>query len=329
MTLEEAQYNAQQYYNYSRSLPEGLEKQNAYATFMYWQQEVNKLTPYQVPSQYMHPQQGTPAYAPVRKKLPALLTSAIIFILISGGISVLSVAAKEIYKTSGEWANGQTPTHTPAIPTTIEPTLPSTVSPNPTVESDNIAPLPPAATASGTEDAWRAGTTTSSVPDGVDQAQPSEFMAGYPTPESWLQQVPTASTVNIVMTPDTGYNCGWKPENVSGGCYNPKYGKTLFLWWQADAEPEYKEFVLAHELSHYYQWEYEFDLMQSASSQGFNSSEAWILAVETDATCRVLSWGGYDEAIADRSSSPCSIDNWQEQWLNEQALALGIVVENY
>ena len=87
--------------------------------------------------------------------------------------------------------------------------------------------------------------------------------------------------------------------------------------------------MLAHELSHMLQWWHEFDLLQSAVDSGLAEDEEWQHAVETDATCRVLSWGGYSETAADRTSSPCDTDDWSPAWLAERAAALGVVVRDY
>lgn len=189
----------------------------------------------------------------------------------------------------------------------------------------------------GTEERWRAGEYAQTLPDPVPGEAPGTgFLPAYPDPTDWVVALdPANEGLRVVVTDDPGLNCGmtWVEWNDArdgaAGCFDPSYPRTIFLWWSDAADPATKEFVAAHELSHLIQWWHQFDVMQSATDAGLGADERWTTAVETDATCRVLSWGGYSQEAADRSSSPCTADDWSPSWLAEQADALGVTVVDY
>ncbi|WP_435738798.1 hypothetical protein V5D56_09665 [Cellulosimicrobium sp. PMB13] len=209
--------------------------------------------------------------------------------------------------------------------------------PPPTVWED---PTPDAAPSeSGTEARWRAGDYAQELPDPVPGGTSSvpAFLPDHPDPTEWVTALnPANEGVEVVFTDDPTYNCGmvhveehdaW--ANGVAGCFHPSYPWTLFVWWAEGADPATKEFLLAHELSHMIQWWHDFDVVQSAVDSGFAEDEEWQRAVETDASCRVLSWGGYSRDAADRSSSPCDTDEWSEGWLAERAADRGVVLRDY
>ncbi|MGN6240578.1 MAG: hypothetical protein ACTHNI_12665 [Cellulosimicrobium cellulans] len=208
--------------------------------------------------------------------------------------------------------------------------------PPPTVWED---PSPDAtASAAGTEAAWKAGEYAEPLPDPVPGAtQTTPFLPDHPDPTAWLLALnPANAGVQVVFTDDPTLNCGM--EHVaehdayatgSAGCFQPAHPTVLFVWWGEDSDPATKQVLLAHELSHMLQWWHEFDLLQSAVDSGFAEDEEWTHALETDATCRVLSWGGYSEAAADRTSSPCDTDDWSPTWLADRAIDLGVVLRDY
>ncbi|QJW37532.1 hypothetical protein [Cellulosimicrobium protaetiae] len=208
--------------------------------------------------------------------------------------------------------------------------------PPPTVWED---PSPDATTsASGTEAAWKAGDYAEPLPDPVPgSAQTSPFLPDHPDPTAWLLALnPANEGVQVVFTDDPELNCGMKHvaehdayATGSAGCFQPAHPTVLFVWWGEDADPATNQVLLAHELSHMLQWWHEFDLLQSAVDSGLAEDEEWQHALETDATCRVLSWGGYSEAAADRMSSPCDTDDWSPTWLAERATDLGVVLRDY
>ncbi|MFJ4231883.1 hypothetical protein [Cellulosimicrobium cellulans] len=208
--------------------------------------------------------------------------------------------------------------------------------PPPTVWED---PSPDAtASATGMEAAWKAGEYAEPLPDPVPGAtQTTPFLPDHPDPTAWLLALnPANEGVEVVFTDDPTLNCGM--EHVaehdayatgSAGCFQPAHPTVLFVWWGEDSDPATKQVLLAHELSHLLQWWHEFDLLQSAVDSGFAEDEEWTHALETDATCRVLSWGGYSEAAADRTSSPCDTDDWSPTWLADRAADLGVVLRDY
>jgi hypothetical protein len=208
--------------------------------------------------------------------------------------------------------------------------------PPPTVWEDQSPDA--TASATGVEAAWKAGEYAEPLPDPVPGAtQTTPFLPEQPDPTTWLLALNSANEgVQVVFTDDPTLNCGM--EHVaehdayatgSAGCFQPSHPTVLFVWWGEDSDPATKQVLLAHELSHMLQWWHEFDLMQSAVDSGLAEDEEWQHAVETDATCRVLSWGGYSEAAADRTSSPCDTDDWSPTWLADRATDLGVALRDY
>jgi hypothetical protein len=208
--------------------------------------------------------------------------------------------------------------------------------PPPTVWTD---PSPDAAPSSaGMEARWRAGDFAETLPEPVPGAtQTTPFLPDHPDPTDWVVALnPENAGIRVVFTDDPSLNCGMAHveehdayEGGYAGCFQPAHPKLLFVWWDEDADPAAKQILLAHELSHMIQWWHEFDLLQSAFDSGLSEDEDWERALETDATCRVLSWGGYSEAAADRTSSPCDTDDWSPTWLADRAADLGVVLRDY
>jgi len=208
--------------------------------------------------------------------------------------------------------------------------------PPPTVWTD---PSPDASPSSaGMEARWRAGDFTATLPDPVPGRAPaSPFLPDHPDPTDWLVALnPENAGVRVVLTDDPSLNCGMAHvqehdayEGGYAGCFQPAHPTLLFVWWDEDADPAAKQVLVAHEFSHMLQWWHQFDLMQSAFESGLGEDEEWERAVETDATCRVLSWGGYSDAAADRTSSPCETDEWSPTWLADRAAELGVVVRDF
>lgn len=208
--------------------------------------------------------------------------------------------------------------------------------PPPTVWEDPSPDATPSA--AGTEAAWKAGEYAEPLPDPVPGAtQTTPFLPDHPDPTAWLLALnPANEGVRVVFTDDPTLNCGMAHvaehdayATGSAGCFQPAHPTVLFVWWGEDSDPATKQVLLAHELSHMLQWWHEFDLVQSAVDSGFAEDEEWTHALETDATCRVLSWGGYSEAAADRTSSPCDTDDWSPTWLADRAADLGVVLRDY
>lgn len=230
-------------------------------------------------------------------------------------------------RAEGGWGRGEVV----GLPTEQEGAVPP-----PTVWED---PSPDAAPSSaGMEARWRAGDFAGTLPDPVPGAtQTTPFLPDHPDPTDWVVALnPANEGISVVFTDDPTLNCGMAHveehdayEGGYAGCFQPAHPTVLFVWWDDDAVPAAKQILLAHELSHMIQWWHEFDLLQSAYDAGLGEDEEWEHALETDATCRVLSWGGYSEAAADRTSSPCDTDDWSPTWLADRAADLGVVVRDY
>lgn len=264
---------------------------------------------------------GTLPYEPPRRRRgrAGRLAMIAVVLVVSVGVSVVTNVREQAVQDGS------------VLPTAHEGAVPP-----PTVRDD---PSPDAAPSpSGLEAAWKAGEHAEPLPDPVPGTAPeTPFLPAYPDPAEWLLALnPENEGVRVVVTDDPGLNCGmahvaehdaW--DTGAAGCFQPAHPTVLFVWWGDDADARTKQLVLAHELSHMLQWWHEFDLLQSAVDSGLAEDEEWQHAVETDATCRVLSWGGYSETAADRTSSPCDTDDWSPAWLAERAAALGVVVRDY
>ncbi|WP_146197033.1 hypothetical protein [Serinibacter arcticus] len=130
-------------------------------------------------------------------------------------------------------------------------------------------------------------------------------------------------------TDDPTLNCGFGAPGaetfVYVGCYQARYKDIVFVWWNDGSTEAQRKFLVAHEFSHWRQWNDHFAVMNAASRQGFfTDSQAWRDAVESDASCRVLSWGGYSADVVSSSSTPCTTDGWYEGWLVDAGVALGV-----
>ncbi len=185
------------------------------------------------------------------------------------------------------------------------------------------------------ESQWKSGDDWLTPPAG--EAQPNDFQSGFSSPAEWLQYNMGADyDFTVVFTSDPDYNCGMakaapQPDWVIG-CYNPDYGKTLFIWWGPEAIDDMKALILLHEYSHYWQnWE-NFDATQSAVDAGllddpeFNQ-DVW----ETDATCRVYVDWHYTELryLDSYTVSPCGDTGWGEHWFENELLERGVQVTDY
>lgn len=185
------------------------------------------------------------------------------------------------------------------------------------------------------ESQWKSGDDWLPAPAG--EAQPGDFLPGYASPAEWLQYNMGADyDFTVIFTSDPAYNCGLakaepQPDWVIG-CYNPDYGKTLFIWWGPEAIDDMKALILLHEYSHFWQNWQNFDATQSAVDAGllddpqFNQ-DVW----ETDATCRVyVDWHYTDLRYLDSYTlSPCGDTGWGEHWFENELLERGITVTDY
>ena len=266
---------------------------------------------YQPPAQYPYPYpvqsngMSTGAKVGIFAGLGCLLLIIvpIIFIVIVGALSL------------GATSNGGE----------YEPWSP-TNAPDPDPGSDNSV---------GTvESQWKSGDDWLTPPAG--QTAPEPFTADYTTPEQFLSYTMGDYSIDVVFTDDPAYNCGFSKSTAQPdwviGCYNPDYGKVLFIWWGPEASDDMKMLILLHEYSHFWQnWE-NFDATQSAVDAGllddpeFNQ-DVW----ETDATCRVyVDWHYTDLRYLDSYTvSPCGDTGWGEHWFENELLERGIQVTDY
>lgn len=315
MSLQQAQYSAEQYALYASRLPEGEAKQAALSAAQWWTNEAHRLAP---------PPPPPFAYAP---PLPKKNNAFLIFLAIAVPlilIPIMGAAVLAVVSQNGPTSNGAagaTQHEYPIPPFSLEPQGPGTPASAPGDYASELYK-------STAEEDWRSGATDIRLPDDVGEGAPSKFLKKYPDAYDFVNRE-SLSDIRIVYTDDSIYNCGWKSDNAYGGCYNPDYKDVIFLWWNDYASEADKAFLAAHELSHYLQWKNKFDLMYSAFSDPLVDYDVWYNTVETDATCRVLSWGGYDKRVANYSSSPCEINDWHDTWLEDQAADLGVVVEDW
>jgi hypothetical protein len=323
LTAEEALRRAHAWWH-AASSSTGTHRAEAERAAAYWAARHRALVA-QVPAQPAHGTPVPPSVEPRRHRRRARGPLSVLLVVLVAAGYVLHDAG---VPGPGVWRPGG-----PAgLPTEQEGSVPP-----PTVWED---PSPDAApSASGTEARWRAGDYAQQLPDPVPGGTSSvpAFLTAHPDPTAWVLALnPANEGVDVVFTDDPAYNCGMVHveehsayEDGVAGCFHPSYPRTLFVWWADGADPATKEFLLAHELSHMIQWWHDFDVVQSAVDSGFADDDEWQRAVETDASCRVLSWGGYSRDAADRSSSPCDTDEWSEGWLAERAVERGVVLRDY
>jgi hypothetical protein len=171
-----------------------------------------------------------------------------------------------------------------------------------------------------------------SVPP-VGMAPTSAFLPGYPDPTVWLHRTFTESSpFSVIVSNNPDVNCGMTPALQTGeaaaACYSPKYYRTIFLYWTPAMDDATKKFMLAFGWAGSRQWWEQFDVMQSVESQAVTKLPEWRKVLQSDAICRVLSWGGYSAAVADRMGG-CPTSSWSTGWLRTQAQALGVTVRQY
>jgi hypothetical protein len=342
MTLKEAQQRAHYYHEQALALPAGPEQDEANQQFAYWQRESERLVNvahtaefqlYTTPIQRQVQEAQQPSQKKKHMTIGAVLAFIIVPLFVIGGGSAVTAAlvvgnaAQQVIPDSPIQKQPETaPATVPSPEPSQDPSPVSTPSQQPEEAPKPTLTVPQTL---GVEAAWKENQNITALPDGVRQPAPSQFMTSYKTPEDWLSRTTDGQGFTVVTTTDPKYNCGWKPGNDFGGCYNATYGRTIFLWWSPNSTDTMKEFMLAHEYSHYIQWYSNFDTMYSATEQGYTTHADFVHAVESDASCRVLSWGGYDKSVADASSAPCDVQGWHEGWLTEQAKNMGVNITDY
>lgn len=281
------------------------------------------------------PRTGPPVGAPPARRAGrggGVVVFVTVFLLVVAGLAVTGATAL-VREMTGPEQNPTAPAYQ-ADPETGDPA----VVPDPAPIPATPLPTPPPPAPAGQEADWKAGLHDAVLPDPVPSSRDATpFLPDHSDPSEWLVSLNSANEgIRVVFTDDVAYNCGMQwivkygyVDSGAAGCFNPAYPRVLFMYWAPSATPELKEFVLAHELSHLIQWWQKFDIVYSAEEAGIGTGEEWKTAVETDATCRVLSWGGYSREVAEHSSSPCTTDAWSEDWLAQQAADLGVTIVDY
>lgn len=185
-----------------------------------------------------------------------------------------------------------------------------------------------------TELMWKSGDDWLTPPAG--DTAPTPFMAGYATPEDYLNYAMGEYNMQVIFTDDPAYNCGFSKATAQPdwviGCYNPDYGNTIFLWWGPEAVDDMKALILLHEYSHYYQNYYYFDATHSAvEADLFNDPEFVQDVWETDATCRVYDDWHYTnlEYLDSYTVSPCGDTGWGPHWFENELLERGVTITDY
>lgn len=190
----------------------------------------------------------------------------------------------------------------------------------------------PSGATSGQEAQFRAGDFAQTPPTG--ETPTSRFLTGYATPDDWLRDKAKDNQITTVFTADRQYNSGISStpaatQPYAAAAYKAQYYKTIFIYWTPSADDSLKEFMLAFGYAGAKQWWEHFDVMQSASTQiGSTRPTELAKVLNDDAVCRVLSWGGYSQSVADQLGG-CPTTSWSNTWLEQQIKALGVTVTDY
>ncbi|TGO04490.1 M78 family metallopeptidase domain-containing protein [Serinibacter arcticus] len=212
------------------------------------------------------------------------------------------------------------PTAASASPTA--PAVPMAPAPAPELTTPTPTPTPDPPTP---QESFHNGEREQPLPDPVplSTALPP-FTDQYPDPTDWLASTGVTG-ITVIPTDDPTLNCGLTDGNITyAGCYQDQHRMVVFVWWNADSSEAERTFLVAHEFSHWVQWDRYFDVIYAAAQQGFNGTPDWRGLLESDASCRVLSWGGYDESVVASSSTPCTTEGWYEGWFLDRARAIGV-----
>jgi len=287
-----------------------------------------------VPQQAQHPAQQYPQsiynspYAtpqPYKSKAPAIVLGIVGFLIL--GFILLIVIANIYYRGVPSANSYEPPVSAPQSESNggfgTDPNGWDTGVDDGTVTSDG---------AGSYEEGWKNGEGVDEPPAGV--TPPTQFTTYEPDVNKWLDEQTGFNVdeeVTVVITNDASVNCGYVAGAAFGGCYKHGYGKTLFVWWSADATDEQKEFMVLHEYSHYIQNYDHLDALLSAVDGGLATDEEFLSMMEADATCRVYYGWGYDQYtyLDNQISAPCGDTDWYEDWFDDQVEDMGIVIEDW
>jgi len=341
MDVKHAQQYANKMADYANALPPGAQKDRALEEKRLWDEEVQRLLALKqspVAVEYLdnsEPEEPRRRRNAVVTTVTAILVPAILLGSLYG-LSKMQESAAVTAQTADSEASVP-----PTDPITLAPVpVPNEEAPETTEPVDTpptSIPSFPVQPPVQDELKWKNGDTVSPLPATIpNNTQVTPFLAAYPDAEAWMNK-DGDSDMKVVFTDSPEYNCGVKnlkenamAQGAVAGCYNPQYGKTVFVYWSPVGTSEAtREFVLAHEYSHFLQWWNSYDTMRSIQLEGYGENVDAVAAVEADASCRVLSWGGYSKEVADSSSSPCTVTDWKEGWLTERTKQLGITIKDY
>jgi type II secretory pathway pseudopilin PulG len=147
-----------------------------------------------------------------------------------------------------------------------------------------------------------------------------------PTGRAFLDSI-GATDVQVIF--DAGpENCGYSGAGsdawsyTAGGCYDTRYRNWLFLAWERGGE-ELVWPVFVHEAMHWYQYQQYYPLFLAADRAGV-AHDAYVGALEGDASCRAVYVYGIHADEYEDSSSPCDVDGWYEGWLRDHLASLGV-----
>lgn len=261
------------------------------------------------------PNQPYPAPGPYGQPPAPARRSSLGLILALGGVVVVAVVVLAVV---GFTVLGKDQTPTTAGTPSMSVTMTTTTRPS--------------GTTGGQEAQFRAGDFAQPPPTG--QTQTSRFLTGYATPDDWLRDKAKDNQITAVFTSDRQYNSGISstpPDSqpYAAAAFKAQYYKTIFIYWTPTADDSLKEFMLAFGYAGAQQWWEQFDVMQSASTQiGSTRPTELAKVLNEDAVCRVLSWGGYSQSVADQLGG-CPTTSWTDTWLEQQIKALGVTITDY
>jgi hypothetical protein len=212
---------------------------------------------------------------------------------------------------------------TPAQPAAQAPAK----APSATIQASGAVTAPPASGPAGPrETAWKSGASWLAAPASANLGaylngkSATDFLHSIPGTDPDVRVVVTKNPVNC------GYTSSFSDRSVAG-CYDPKYGKVVFLYWGANSPASLRTLVLLHEYSHFVQnWNYYSTIISGYATPSAVPGMSHI--IETDATCRVYYGWGYSslKSIDSWISSPCGNTAWSNDWLRQQITALGVKI---
>jgi hypothetical protein len=125
-------------------------------------------------------------------------------------------------------------------------------------------------------------------------------------------------------------NCGYQAGGngpytlVLGGCFDTRFPNTVLLAWEPGTEDRVWA-IFVHEVMHWYQYQTYYPAFLAAQRVGVDE-DAYVTALESDASCRAVNLHGVPASQYATTSAPCSVDGWYDGWLLDQLASLGVPV---